>query len=89
MSKSKGGEQQVKQQYSELAKAKIQEKRNLVISEKSEDRGFILAQQIEIKEGKKLTTVFVKGAIHVDDLDGLYELRDAINESITKIESKK
>ena len=44
--------------------------------------GFTIAQQLEAKEDDKVTTVFMKGAFHVDDIHGLYNLRDAINLAI-------
>ena len=74
--------------FNEFAKAKIQEKRNLVISENLADGGFTIAQQIIIEEGSRRTTMFMKGAIHVDNIDGLYSIRDAMNEAIQKIETK-
>ena len=67
--------------YNELSKARISDSRNVVISQCSKG-GFTIAQQLEAKEGEKTTTVFMKGAIHIETLDGLYELRDAINLAI-------
>lgn len=67
--------------YNELSKARISDSRNVVISQCSKG-GFTIAQQLEAKEGDKTTTVFMKGAIHIETLDGLYELRDAINLAI-------
>ena len=40
---------------------------------------------LEDESGKK-TQVFLKGASHINDLQGLYNLRDAINLAIKKIE---
>lgn len=34
------------------------------------------------KENDKTTSVFLKGAFHIDDVEGLYNLRDAINVAI-------
>ena len=70
-------------EYSELSKAKISESRNIVISYCSKG-GFTIAQQLEAKEDQKITTVFMKGAIHVEDEQGLFNLRDAINLAIQK-----
>ena len=67
--------------YNELSKARISDSRNVVISQCSKG-GYTIAQQLEAKEGEKTTTVFMKGAIHIETLDGLYELRDAINLAI-------
>lgn len=64
--------------YTELAKAKIQEKRNVVISLCSKG-GFTIAQQLEVEEGTRTTGVFFKGAFHIDSLKGIENLRDALN----------
>lgn len=72
---------QNKIEYTEIAKAKVSESRNIVISNCSKG-GFTIAQQLEATENGKTTTVFMKGAFHVDDVKGLYELRDAINLAI-------
>lgn len=67
--------------YSEISKAKVSDSRNIVISSCSKG-GFTIAQQLEAKEGEKTTTVFLKNAFHIESLDGLFELRDAINLAI-------
>lgn len=67
--------------YVELAKAKIQDRRNIAISECSKG-GFTIAQQLEMNEGNRTTSVFLKGAFHVSDVDGLINLRDALNVAI-------
>ena len=74
--------------YNELAKAKVQEKRNIVISE-VKDGGFTIAQQLEVEEGNRITNVFLKNAFHIDEEQGLYNLRDALNVAIAKLEAKK
>lgn len=71
--------------YNELSKAKTQDKRNIVISERSTG-GFTMAQQVEVVEGARVMNVFLKGAFHVDDLGGLYNLRDALNVAIEAVE---
>lgn len=79
--------------YEEISRAKVSKTRSIVISDCSRG-GYTLAQQMETiemygeNEGKK-TTVFLKGAFHVSDIDGLYNLRDAINLAIRKIEEQK
>lgn len=75
-------------EYCELSKAKITDSRNIVISRCSKG-GFTVAQQLEAKENDKVTTVFMKGAFHVDDIHGLYNLRDAINLAIKMEEESK
>lgn len=70
-------------QYTKLSSAQIQETRKLVISECSRG-GFTLAQQVTVDEGGKKTNVFFKNAIHVDSVEGLVNLRDALNVAIDK-----
>jgi hypothetical protein len=74
--------------YSEISRAKIADTRNAVISECSKG-GFTLAQQLEVREGDGKTVVFLKGALHIDSIEGLHELRDAINVAIMKVEGPK
>lgn len=68
-------------EYVELSRAKVTESRNIVISNCSKG-GFTIAQQLEAKENDKTTSVFMKGAFHVEDIHGLYNLRDAVNLAI-------
>lgn len=68
-------------EYRELSRAKVTDSRNIIISNCSKG-GFTIAQQLEAKENDKITSVFMKGAFHVEDIHGLYNLRDAINLAI-------
>ena len=68
-------------EYRELSRAKVTDSRNIVISSCSKG-GFTIAQQLEAKENNKTTSVFMKGAFHVEDIHGLYNLRDAVNLAI-------
>lgn len=68
-------------EYNEISRAKVTDSRNVVISYCSKG-GFTIAQQLEAKENDKTTSVFLKGAFHVDDILGLYNIRDAINLAI-------
>lgn len=68
-------------EYHELSRAKVTDLRNIVISNCSKG-GFTIAQQLEAKENNKTTSVFMKGAFHVEDIHGLYNLRDAVNLAI-------
>ena len=70
-----------KVEYSEISRAKVTDSRNIVISNCSKG-GFTIAQQLEAKENDKTTSVFLKGAFHVDDIYGLYNIRDAVNLAI-------
>lgn len=73
--------------YNELAVAKIQERRNIVISQANKG-GYTLAQQIVVEEGNRETKLFLKHGIIFDDLSGLYNLRDALNVAIEKEEKR-
>lgn len=74
-------------EYYELSKAAVSSSRNIVISECSKG-GFTIAQQLAAEEGNgKITTVFMRGAFHVDDIHGMYNLRDAINLAIKTFEN--
>lgn len=73
--------------YDELARAQIQPKRNLVVSSFSKG-GFTIAQQLEVEENGHKMNVSLKGAFHIEDLDGLYNLRDALNVAIQRCEQK-
>lgn len=68
-------------EYNEISRAKVSDSRNIVISTCSKG-GYTIAQQLVAREDGKTTSVFMKGAFHVDDVHGLYELRDAINFAI-------
>ena len=70
-----------KVEYFEISRAKVTDSRNIVISNCSKG-GFTIAQQLEAKENDKTTSVFLKGAFHVDDIHGLYNIRDAVNLAI-------
>lgn len=72
-------------EYIELSRAKVTDSRNIVISSCSKG-GFTVAQQLQAKENDKTTSVFLKGAFHVEDVNGLYNLRDAVNVAIKMAE---
>lgn len=73
--------------YEELARAKVKDNRSLVLSSCSKG-GYTIAQQLEVKEGNHNMNVFLKGAFHIDDINGLYNLRDALNVAIGLTEGK-
>lgn len=72
-------------EYTELSRAKVTDSRNIVISSCNKG-GFTVAQQLQAKENDKTTSVFLKGAFHVEDVNGLYNLRDAVNVAIKMAE---
>lgn len=73
-------------QYVKLSSANIQDKKKIVISECSKG-GYTLAQQIVTEDGGKKINVYLKGAIHINDVDGLRNLRDSLNVALEKIEN--
>lgn len=73
--------------YKEICRAKIANTRNAVISKCSKG-GYTLAQQLEVQEDKSKTSVFLKGALHIDSLESLCELRNALNVVIQKEQEK-
>lgn len=72
--------------YTEIARAQVTDTREVVISNCSKG-GFTIAQVMSIKEGYCMTPVYMKGAIHVANVDSLRNLRDAITLAIKKLES--
>ena len=46
--------------------------------------GFTLAQQVSVDENGKKTNVFLKNSYHIDNIEGLENLRDALNVAIEK-----
>lgn len=74
-------------EYEELSTASISDKRNIVISEYSKG-GYTLGQQVVVEEGSKKINMFVKNSIQIENIEGLYNLRDALNIAISKIEKK-
>lgn len=73
--------------YTQLSKAKIQPQRNLVISSCSKG-GFTLAQQLDVEENGRKTSVFLAGATIVAGIEELYNLRDAINVALEVAEKE-
>lgn len=72
--------------YKEISKAQITESRNIVVSSYSRG-GYTMAQQLVANEDGKKMAVFLQGAFHIDDIQGLYNLRDAINLAIKTAEN--
>lgn len=67
-----------KTRYDEITKARISDARNVVISSCSKG-GYTIAQQMIARDGKSEVAVFMKGAIHIKDIEALERVRDAIN----------
>ena len=74
-------------EYTEISSASVTEKRKIVVSTCSKG-GFTVAQRMDTEEeNNKTTSLYLKGAFHINDINGLYNLRDAINLAISKVES--
>lgn len=73
--------------YSEISSAKVTDNRSIIISDCSRG-GFTVAQRMDIIENNHTNKVYLKGAFHINDIHGLYELRDACNLAIQKIEER-
>lgn len=69
-------------QFKVLSKAKIKSQRSVVISKHLNHGGYTMAQQVDLQDGPRVVPVFIKGAFHIESLEGLYNLRDALNEAI-------
>lgn len=71
------------QTYKELSTAQIQDHRMLVISEYHKG-GFTIAQKVVVDENGKKTGVFLKNTIHLDNLEALLALKDAVDIAVQK-----
>lgn len=71
--------------FKEIASAKVSPTRDIVISKR--DNEFILAQRAKLQEGTRETKIFLRGTMPIENIEGLYELRDALNEAICNIEN--
>lgn len=69
--------------YNEIASARISDNKSLVISECSRG-GFTLGQKLTVDDNGKKVDVFLKGAIHLNDLQSLMNVRNAFEEAIKK-----
>lgn len=73
-----------KHNYTELSNATISPDRKAVIS-KRDDGVFTIGQRVSLKEEKSVMNVFLSGALHISDAEGLQNLRDSINVALEKI----
>lgn len=74
-------------EYCEISEAKVTDNRSIVISDCSRG-GFTIAQRMDVKEEGHTNRVYLKGAFHINDIHGLYELRDALNYVIHVVEER-
>lgn len=69
--------------FTELANATLSSKRQAVIS-RLDDGSYTIGQRMEVADNGKVINVFLKGALHAEDLNALQNLRDAINVALKK-----
>lgn len=78
--------------YKEIAKQKIKNNRNVVISEtyneNNEIIGYTVSEQMVIEEDGKETTMFLKGGLGVLSEEGIANLLEAVKSANEKILSK-
>lgn len=72
-----------KSNFTELANSVLSSKRQAVIS-RLDDGSYTIGQKLEVKDGEKVMQVFLKGALHAENLNSLQNLRDALNVVIDK-----
>lgn len=80
----------MERKYKILAKVNMNNNRSMVISKNNINGGYTMAQQVNVDnaEGNKVTQMYIKGATHINSLETLYDLRDMLNEAISKEENK-
>lgn len=75
--------------YKEIAKRRIKDKRNVVISEafdaEGNSMGYSIAEQLVTEEEGKETKVFLRGGLGIVSGDGLMEMKRAIDTACTKV----
>lgn len=73
--------------YDELSKAKITDKRTVVISAYN-NGGYTMAQKVLVEDEGRENEVFMKGSLIMPDIKSMKTLRDALNVAITKATEK-
>lgn len=71
--------------YDEVARVKMSDTRDIVISKCSKG-GYTIAQKILIDKDEKPASIFLKGAIKVNDIEGLKDIKETIDMAIKKLE---
>lgn len=69
--------------FVEIANASLSSKRQAVIS-RLDNNSYTIGQKVEVREGDKTMNIFLKGALHAENLSALQNLRDAINVVLEK-----
>jgi len=73
-------------EYTELSRCRISSMKSAVISECSKG-GFTIAQQVDIPDDETLSSVFLKGALHVKGRSEMRAFADAIDVAIRKFDA--
>lgn len=75
--------------YSEVAKGRIKEQRNLVISEVSDrdgnELGCSIAEQLVTEEGGKEVKLFLKGGLGIVSKEGLLQIKSIVDCACDKL----
>lgn len=69
--------------FTEIANANISPKRQAVIS-RLKDGSYTIGQKLEVNVEGKPMNIFLKGALHAADIEGIQNLRDALNVVLKK-----
>lgn len=69
--------------FVEIANASLSDKRQAIIS-RLDDGSYTIGQKLEVKDGEKSMNIFLKGALHAENLAALQNLRDALNVVLKK-----
>ena len=72
-----------KSNFVEIANATLSEKRQAVVS-RLDDGSYTIGQKLEVRDGEKVMHIFLKGALHAEDLAAVQNLRDALNVVLEK-----
>lgn len=73
--------------YEEVARVKMTESRDVVISKCSRG-GYTIAQKVIIDNDEKPVSIFLKGAIKVNDIESLISIKEMLEMSIDKLENE-
>lgn len=73
--------------FLELAKSKIKDNKNVVISMDTENNSICIAQQLVINDEGQITNIYLKHSI-ITDVNGLNELKNAIDLALEKVTQK-
>lgn len=72
-----------KSNFVEIANATLSSKRKAVIS-RLDDGSYTIGQKLDVTDNGKTMQIFLKGALHAENLNALQNLRDAINVVLEK-----